>query len=99
MYKFDRNHQFKLLDFNQPIGLKMNPDNRWVKKAATIPWNEIEEKYAALFPGKKGMPAKPLRTAMGSLFIQKQYEYLDRELVEQIRENPHYQIFIGLPGY
>ena len=50
MYKFDRNHQFKLSDFNQPIGLKMNPENRWVKKAATIPWNEIEEKYAALFP-------------------------------------------------
>ena len=70
-----------------------------MKKAATIPWNEIEEKYAALFPGKKGMPAKPLRTALGSLIIQKQYEYSDRELVEQIRENPYYQFFIGLPGY
>lgn len=99
MYKFDRNHQFKLSDFNQPIGLKMNPENRWVKKAATIPWNEIEEKYAALFPGKNGMPAKPLRTAFGALIIQKQYEYSDRELVEQIRENPYYQFFIGLPGY
>ncbi len=99
MYKFDRNHQFKLSDFNQPIGLKMNPENRWVKKAATIPWNEIEEKYAALFPGKNGMPAKPLRTALGALIIQKQYEYSDRELVEQIRENPYYQFFIGLPGY
>lgn len=99
MYKFDRNHQFKLSDFNQPIGLKMNPENRWVKKAAAIPWNEIEEKYAALFPSKKGMPAKPLRTALGALIIQKQYEYSDRELVEQIRENPYYQFFIGLPGY
>ena len=99
MYKFDRNHQFKLSDFNQPIGLKMNPENRWMKKAAAIPWNEIEEKYAALFPGKKGMPAKPLRTALGALIIQKQYEYSDRELVEQIRENPYYQFFIGLPGY
>lgn len=99
MYKFDRNHQFKLSDFNQPIGLKMNPENRWVKKAATIPWNGIEEKYAALFPGKKGMPAKPLRTALGALIIQKQYGYSDRELVEQIRENPYYQFFIGLPGY
>ena len=99
MYKFDRNHQFKLSDFNQPIGLKMNPENRWMKKAAAIPWNEIEEKYAALFPGKKGMPAKPLRTALGALIIQKQYGYSDRELVEQIRENPYYQFFIGLPGY
>lgn len=99
MYKFDRNHQFNLSDFNQPMGLKMNPENRWVKNAAAIPWNEIEEKYATLFPSKKGMPAKPLRTALGSLIIQKQYEYSDRELAEQIRENPYYQFFIGLLGY
>ena len=24
----------------------MNPENRWVKKAETIPWDAIEEKYA-----------------------------------------------------
>lgn len=99
MYKFDRNHQFGLADFNQPFGFKMNPENRWVKKADTIPWDAIEEKYAALFPGIKGMPAKPLRTALGSLLIQKQYQFSDRELVEQIRENPYFQFFIGLQGY
>ena len=64
MYKFDKNHQFGLADFNQPMGLKMNSENHWVKKAEMIPWEVIEEKYAALFPGKKGMPAKPLRTAL-----------------------------------
>ena len=45
------------------------------------------------------MPAKPLRMALGSLMIQKQYGYSDRELVEQITENPYYQYFIGLPGF
>ena len=99
MYKFDKNHQFHFTDFNQPMGLKMNPENRWIKKAETIPWEAIEEKYAALFPSKKGMPAKPLRTALGSLLIQKQLQFSDRELVEEIRENPYFQFFIGLPGY
>ena len=99
MYKFNRDRQMNLSDFNQPIGLQMNPDNRWVKKAAAIPWYDIEEKYAELFPSNTGMPAKPLQTALGSLIIQKQYDYSDRELVEQIRENPYYQYFIGLPGY
>ena len=28
MYKKDRHHQFSLSDLNQPIGLKMNPENR-----------------------------------------------------------------------
>ena len=99
MYKFDRYHQYSLSDFNQPMGMEMNPENRWVKKAAMIPWNKIEERYAGLFPGEVGMPAKPLQTALGSLLIQKEYGYSDRELVEQIKENPYYQYFIGLPGY
>lgn len=56
-------------------------------------------KYAKLFPSKTGMPAKPLRMALGSLMIQKQYGYSDRELVEQITENPYYQFFVGLLGF
>ncbi len=99
MYKFKREKQISFTDFNQPQGLQMNPDNRWVKKAAMIPWETIEAEYAKLFPSHTGMPAKPLRMALGSLLIQKQYHYPDEELVEQIRENPYYQYFIGLPGY
>ncbi len=91
MYKSNRNRQFSLSDFNQPVGLKMNPENRWIKRAEMIPWAEIEEKYASLFPSQTGMRAKPLQVALGSLIIQKQYDYSDRELVEQIRENPYYQ--------
>ena len=30
MYKFERYSQLGLADFNQPAGLKMNPENRWV---------------------------------------------------------------------
>lgn len=99
MYKFERYRQIGLSDFNQPFGLKMDPENRWVKKAETIPWDAIEERYAKLFPSKTGMPAKPLRTALGALLIQKQLGFSDRELVEEITENPYLQYFIGLPGY
>ena len=99
MYQFKREKQISFTDFNQPQGMQMNPNNRWVKKAAMIPWDTIEAEYAKLFPSHTGMPAKPLRMALGSLLIQKQYHYPDEELVEQIRENPYYQYFIGLPGY
>lgn len=99
MYKFGRNHQFKLTDFNMPAGLKLNMENRWVLYADMIPWDAIEEKYAELFPGKTGMPAKPLRLALGSLLIQKKLNYSDRELVEEITENPYLQYFVGLPGF
>ena len=99
MYKFNRNSQITFSDFNQPLGMKMNANNRWVKKSEMIPWDKIEEKYAELFPSNTGMPAKPLRMVLGSLLIQKQYGYSDEELVEQLRENPYYQYFIGMPGY
>ena len=99
MYKKNRTRQITLKDFNQPMGLKLNPENKWIKKAERIPWEEIEDRYATLFPGETGKPAKPLRMALGSLIIQKTYDLPDRELVEQIQENPYYQYFIGLPGY
>ena len=59
----------------------------------------FEKKYSRLFKGKNGRVAKPLRLALGSLVIQTKYQYSDRELVEQLTENPYYQYFIGLPGY
>lgn len=99
MYKPADKLQFTFLDFNQPMGLRMNPNNRWIKMADSIPWDVFEEKYAKLFPSNTGNVAKPLRLALGALIIQTKYQFSDRELVEQLTENPYYQYFIGLPGY
>ena len=99
MYKPIDKLQHSFLDFNQPMGLHMNPDNRWIKLADRIPWDQFEVKYAKLFPSDTGNVAKPLRMALGALIIQTKFQYSDRELVEQIAENPYLQYFIGLPGY
>ena len=77
LYKKNRNIQTSLDDFNQPMGLKLNPDNQWIQKADMIPWDEIEDKYADLFPSKTGTVAKPLRMALGSLLIQKEFGFSD----------------------
>lgn len=29
--------QISFSDFGQPVGMEMNPDNRWIKKADAIP--------------------------------------------------------------
>lgn len=42
MYKPQLNTQLAFEDFDQPMGLSMNPENRWIKKAAIIPWSELE---------------------------------------------------------
>ncbi len=46
-----------------------------------------------------GNVGKPLRMALEALIIQTKFQFADRELVEQITENPYLQYFIGLPGY
>jgi len=99
VYKVIEHPQSTFLDFNQPLGLNMNPHNRWIKIADRIPWKHFEKKYAKLFPSDTGNVAKPLRMALGSLIIQTKYGYSDKELVEQLTENPYYQYLIGLPGY
>jgi len=99
MYK-KQSKQVGVADFGMPLGLKLDPENRWVKKAATIPWDEIELRYAGLFESGTGNVAKPLRLALGALIIQTQYSsFSDAEVPLQIRENPYMQYFCGLPGY
>ena len=51
MYKYTDNTQSNFLSFNQPIGLHMNPKNRWVKMADVIPWEIFEKNYSRLFKG------------------------------------------------
>ena len=89
MYKQSDRSQSSFLDFNQPMGLHMNPNNRWVKMADSVPWDVFEKKYSRLFKAKTGNVAKPVRMALGALIIQTKFQYSDRELVEQITENPY----------
>lgn len=98
MYKFGDN-QIRFEDFQQPVGLKMDPNNRWVKKAELIPWGDIEKRYAKLFTNRKGNVAKPLRLALGDCIIQDEYGYSDEETMLQIQEAPYLQFFCGLPGF
>lgn len=98
MYKIP-SKQLTFGDFDQPVGMKLDPNNRWVKKAELIPWSKIETEYAKLFKGIKGHVAISARMAFGALLIQTEYGYSDQETVEQIQENPYLQFFCGLSGY
>ena len=98
MYKFD-NGQISLEDFGQPVGMNLKNSNRWVKRAQTILWIEIEKKYAKLFSNKKGNVAKSLRLGLGARIIQAEYGYSDAEIPLQIQENPYLQYFCGYKAF
>jgi len=98
MYRF-KDNQLSLSDFGQAVGLKLNPENRWIKKSRSIPWEEIEKRYAKLFTNRKGNVAKPLRLALGSCIIQSEYGYSDEETALQIQEGAYLQYFCGYREY
>ncbi len=98
MYKFD-DGQISIHEFGQPIGMKLREDNRWVKKAALIPWGAIERRYAKLFTNQKGNVAKPLRLGLGACIIQAEYGFSDVETTMQIQETAYLQYFCGYKAY
>jgi len=94
--------QFKQLsfeNFHMPFGGKLDKSNRWIKMADSFPWYEAELLYARKFPSKRGAPALTVRMALGSLIIKEKLGLSDDETIEQIRENPYLQYFIGLESY
>ena len=99
MYKKAELAPLQPLDFELTNGYKLSALNRWVKMAQIIPWDEFESEYAANFPTAHGAPAKSFRMALGALIIKEKLGISDRETVEQIRENPYIQYFIGQSSY
>jgi len=86
-------------DFELPNDCKLAEENRWVMMAKLIPWSEFEAEYAQNFATEMGAPAKSFRLALGALIIKEKLGISDRETVEQIRENPYLQYFIGESSY
>ena len=100
MYRKPHVNQLAFEDFVLPFGGKLRSDNRWVILAKQIPWSVVETAYAEQFSKKDlGSPAKSSRIALGALIIKERLGVTDRELVEQIAENPYLQYFLGLTVY
>ena len=92
--------QPKLKFENIPFEFTPDPNNRWVRLADLVPWEELEllSGYRNHF-GSTGNPALPFRVAFGALLVQAGLRLTDEETVEQIRENPYIRYFPGFEGY
>ncbi len=99
MYRGKDKSQMTFEDFHLPFSGRLDKGNRWIKLSQIIPWDEIEAIYAEKFSSSQGAPAKPLRMALGALIIKERCGFTDEETVEQIRENPYLQYFIGREEY
>ncbi len=67
--------------------------------AELIPWDDLEDYYAAQFCKGLGAPAKLFRMLLGALIIKAWLTLTDEELVQQIKQNPYLKFFIGLEPF
>jgi len=89
------NGQMRIIDYTLSDVFTLDTNNRWVTKAKLVPWELAEEKYSRMFH-KNGRKAKDVRKALGALLIQQDLKCSDEDVVENIKENPYLQHFIGM---
>lgn len=92
--------QLTLAGFGWPFQSDLNPENRWVKLAETIPWDALGTAYYENFKSpSQGRPVKSARLVIGAVIIKHKLVLSDRETIDQITENPYLQYFVGLSSF
>ena len=99
MIRYRSQKQLPLAEFDWPFQVALDEENRWVKLSQCIPWDELAEGYYRSLSAREGRPAKDARLVIGAVIIKHKLCLSDEETVDQIRENPYLQYFVGLPGY
>lgn len=99
MIKDPSTKQLSLPEFGVPFACQLNPENRWVKYAKTMPWDELEAAYAESLDPTQGRPAKPGRLVIGAVIIKHKKGLSDKETVHEIEESPYLQFFCGFKEF
>lgn len=99
MIKYTSSKQISIEDFIQPFGGKLSGDNRWVKMANLLPWDDMVQVYAKRMSLKMGRVAINPRITIGALLAKYILAATDEDIIEFIKENPYLQYFLGYPAY
>lgn len=99
MIRYTSQQQLSIEEFKTPFHLKLDQNNRWVKLAQLIPWDELASIYHTTLNATQGAPSVNARIVIGAMIIKHKQKLDDREAIEYIRENPYVQYFLGLSNY
>ena len=91
--------QLSIEEFKLPFAGELDNKSRWVKLTEEMPWEALSEVYNQALSSDMGRPGLSARLAVGALIIKHMLKLSDEETIEQIRENPYLQYFLGYPCY
>ena len=81
-----------------PFGGKLNENNRWLRIAELIPWEELEDEYAKHF-SDVGRPGTDSQLVIGLLLLKHMTGLSDEGIVQDVLENPYMQAFLGFEKF
>lgn len=99
MIRYKGEKQPNLVGFKTPFERDLDGENRWVKLGECVPWDELAQAYYRKMSSGMGRPAKDARLVIGAVIVKHKLCLSDEETIEQIRENPYLQYFVGLKEY
>ena len=99
MIRYTPASQLTLKGFSHPFDNELNPENRWVKLAGLIPWDDLAAIYARSLRYDSGRETVDIRMVIGALIIKHKMKLSDRDTVKQIAENIYIQYFCGLKAF
>jgi len=94
MYKSKDRKTIPLFPELFPFGGKLDENNRWLRIADLIPWEELEDEYRQYF-SDRGRPATDAQLVIGLLLLKHMTGLSDEEVVLAVSENPYMQAFCG----
>lgn len=99
MIDYQSANQVPIQKFGLPFSGQLDETNRWVRLAHKTPWDELVEVYIRSMSLGQGRRAINPRVVIGAMIIKHMLCLSDEETVEQIRENPYLQYFLGLSEF
>jgi len=99
MIKYTPSNQLTLEGFSHPFDQELSPDNRWVKLAALIPWDDLAAVYSKGLRSDRGRESIDVRMVIGAIIVKHRLGLDDRGTVAMISENIYLQYFCGLRSF
>lgn len=99
MIKYTPQNQLSLEMFEHPFEKHLDKENRWVKLAALVPWDELAGVYSQKLKADSGRLTIDLRTVIAAIMVKHKLRLDDRGTVEMIKENIYLQYFCGLKSF
>jgi len=99
MVNYTPSNQLSLSLFKHPFHQDLDKENRWVKLAELITWDELASVYASKLRSNEGRKSVDIRHVLGALIVKHKLKLDDRGTIEMIQENIYLQYFCGLKEF